>query len=174
MTQESRRKHVLDESAHWHHLANIAERSMHCTCSNAALCKITLTTSYCYHHHYNQYNLQASTKIVTCSILEEKYSLESTDPRESEIRAPPQPLLYLMPIPPNTPFLQQKNYHSLFVARTWQHFIDLLKRKNPRFTAFLDSNLHTRLAIVTENELGLAFPPRNLPKNFVQTRPRFI
>ena len=31
--------------------------------------------------------------------------------------------------------------------------------KNPRFTAFLDSNLHTRLAIVTGNEL----PPRNLP-----------
>ena len=40
--------------------------------------------------------------------------------------------------------------------------------KNPRFTAFSDSNLHTRLAIVTENELGLAFPPRNLPKNFRQ------
>ena len=38
--------------------------------------------------------------------------------------------------------------------------------KNPRFTAFLDSNFHTRLAIVTENELGLAFPPRNLPKKF--------
>jgi len=38
--------------------------------------------------------------------------------------------------------------------------------KNPRFTAFLDSNVHTRLAIVTENELGLAFPPRNLPKKF--------
>ena len=38
--------------------------------------------------------------------------------------------------------------------------------KNPRFTAFLDSNLHTRLAIVTENELGLAFLPRNLPKKF--------
>jgi len=36
--------------------------------------------------------------------------------------------------------------------------------KNPRFTAFLDSNLHTRLAIVTKNELGLAFLPRNLPK----------
>jgi len=35
--------------------------------------------------------------------------------------------------------------------------------KNPRFTAFLDSN-HTRLAIVTENELGLAFLPKNLPK----------
>ena len=38
--------------------------------------------------------------------------------------------------------------------------------KIPRFTAFLDSNLHTRLAIVTENELVLAFPPRNLPKKF--------
>ena len=36
--------------------------------------------------------------------------------------------------------------------------------KNPPFTAFLDSNLHKRLEIVTENELGLAFPPRNLPK----------
>jgi len=41
-----------------------------------------------------------------------------------------------------------------------------LQYKNPRFTAFLDSNLHTRLAIVTENELGLAFSPRNLPKKF--------
>jgi len=38
--------------------------------------------------------------------------------------------------------------------------------KNHRFTAFLDSNLHTRLVIVTENELGLAFPPRNLAKKF--------
>jgi len=38
--------------------------------------------------------------------------------------------------------------------------------KNPRFTAFLDSNLHTRLAIVTANELGLAFPLRNLLKKF--------
>ena len=38
-------------------------------------------------------------------------------------------------------------------------------KKSP-VTAFLASNLHTRLAIVTENELGLAFPPRNLPKKF--------
>ena len=37
--------------------------------------------------------------------LEGKYSLESTDPRESEIRALPQPLPYLMPIPPNTLFI---------------------------------------------------------------------
>jgi len=47
--------------------------------------------------------------------------------------------------------------------------------KNPRFMAFLDSNLHTQLAIVTENELGLAFPPQEpSQKNFVQIRPRFI
>jgi len=47
--------------------------------------------------------------------------------------------------------------------------------KNPRFTVFLDSNLHTRLAIVTENELaGLLFPLGTFPKNFVQIRPRFI
>ena len=36
--------------------------------------------------------------------------------------------------------------------------------KNRRFTAFWGSKIHTRLAIVTGNELGLAFPPRNLPK----------
>ena len=46
--------------------------------------------------------------------------------------------------------------------------------KNSRFTAFLDSILHTRLAIVTENELGFAFPLGTFPKNFVQIRPRFI
>jgi len=44
-----------------------------------------------------------------------------------------------------------------------------------RFTAFLDSNLHTRLTIVTENELGLSFPLRNLPEKFLfQIRSRFI
>jgi len=31
--------------------------------------------------------------------------------------------------------------------------------KNPRYTAFLDSNLHTRLVIGTANELGPAFHP---------------
>jgi len=49
-------------------------------------------------------------------------------------------------------------------------FIDLLvclHWKNRRFTAVLDSKIHTRLAIVTGNELGLAFPPRNLdPSTF--------
>ena len=41
--------------------------------------------------------------------------------------------------------------------------------KNHRFTAFLDSSLHTRLAIVTANELALAFPPRNLPKKIASS-----
>jgi len=46
-------------------------------------------------------------------------------------------------------------------------------KKNHRFTAFLDSKIHTRLAIVTANEPGPSFSPRNLPKNIVQIRPRF-
>ena len=41
-----------------------------------------------------------------------------------------------------------------------------LVRKQEVQLSLRDSNLHTRLAIVTENELGLAFPPRNLPKKF--------
>jgi len=63
--------------------------------------------------------------------------------------------------------------YYLFIMRQvicWFVFVE----KNPRFTPFLDSNLHTRLAIVTENELGLAFPHEPSPKNFVQIRPRFI
>jgi len=44
-----------------------------------------------------------------------------------------------------------------------------------RFTAFLDSNLHTRLTIMTENELGLSFPLSNLPEKFLfQISSRFI
>ena len=60
--------------------------------------------------------------------------------------------------------------YNLFIMRqviclfTLEMFVYI--GKNPRFTAFLDNNLHNRLAIITENELGLAFPPRNLPKKF--------
>jgi len=38
--------------------------------------------------------------------------------------------------------------------------------KIPRFSAFLDSKIHTRLAIVTANPLGLAFSPGTFPKKF--------
>ena len=42
--------------------------------------------------------------------IEGKYSVESTDPREIEIRAPPQPLPYLMPIPPTRFFITNSTY----------------------------------------------------------------
>ena len=63
-------------------------------------------------------------------------------------------------------------YHLFIMRQVICFFVYI--GKNPRFTAFLDSNLHTRLAIVTENDLGLAFPLGTFPKNFVQIRPRFI
>jgi len=58
--------------------------------------------------------------------------------------------------------------YYLFIMRRFVYIANwfVYIGKNPRFTAFLDSNLDTRLAIVTANELGLAFPPRNLPKKF--------
>ena len=99
--------------------------------------------------------------------LEGKYSLESTDPRESEIRAPPHLTIAL-----------KLSCYLFIIAKLFKVKDGCLKfvyiGKNPRFTAFSDSNLHTRLAIVTGNELGLAFSPWNLPKKFVQIRPRFI
>jgi len=92
-------------------------------------------------------------------ITRAKYSLQSTYPRESEIRAPPQLTIAL-----------KLSYYLFLIAKLFKVKDGCLKfvyiGKNPRFTAFLDSYLHTRLAIVTENELGLAFPPRNLPKKF--------
>ena len=66
--------------------------------------------------------------------------------------------------------------YYLFIMRQFVYIANWFAYigKNHRFTAFLDSKIHTLLAIVTANELGLAFPPRNLPKNFAQIRPRFI
>ena len=55
-------------------------------------------------------------------------------------------------------------YYSFIMCQVICWFVYI--GKNPRFTAFLGNNLHTRLANVTENELGLAFPPRNLPRKF--------
>jgi len=96
---------------------------------------------------------------VTSSRLEGKYSLESTDPRENEIRAPAQLTIAL-----------KMSCYLFIIAKLFKVKDCCLKfvyiGKYLRFTAFLDSNLHTRLAIVTENELGLAFPPRYLPKKF--------
>ena len=58
--------------------------------------------------------------------------------------------------------------YYLFIMRRFVYIANwfVYNGKNHRFTAFLDSKIHTRLAIVTANELGLAFPPKNLPKKF--------
>ena len=71
-----------------------------------------------------------------------------------------------MPIPPNTLFITKNLsiYHSPFVARTWQHFIDLLKRKNLQFTAFLDSN-PPPASDRNQKRTWACFSP-NLPKKF--------
>ena len=100
---------------------------------------------------------QDGDKAVYILLLEGKYSLESTDPRESEIRAHPQLTIAL-----------KLSYYLFIVAKLFKVKDGCLKfvymGKNPRFTAFLDINLHTRLAIVTANKLELTFTPRNFPQ----------
>ena len=97
--------------------------------------------------------------------LEGKYSLDSTDPRESEIRAPRQLTIAL-----------KLSYYLFIIAKLFKVKDGCLKfvyiGKKSLVYGVLDSNLHTRLAIVTENELGLAFPLGILLS--VQIRPRFI
>jgi len=70
------------------------------------------------------------------------------------------------------------SYYLFIIAKLFKVKDGYLKfvyiEKNRRFMAFLDSKIHTRLAIVTGNELGLAFPPRKLPKKLRQIRRRFI
>ena len=92
-----------------------------------------------------------------CKLLEGKYSLESTDLRKSEIRAH----LHLQF---SVEWVELRISYLFIMHQVISWFVYI--GKSPQFTAFLDSNLHTGLAIVTENEPGLAFPPRNLPKKF--------
>jgi len=58
--------------------------------------------------------------------------------------------------------------YNLFIMRRFVYIANwfVYFGKNHWFTAFLGSKIHTQLVIVTANELGLAFPPRNLPKKF--------
>jgi len=69
------------------------------------------------------------------------------------------------------------SYYLFIIAKLFKVKDGCLKfiyiGKNARFKAFLDSKIHTRLAIVTANELGLAFPPKNLPKKFRPDPPTF-
>jgi len=56
--------------------------------------------------------------------------------------------------------------YYLFIMRRFVYIANwfVYIGKNHRFMAFLDKNLHTRLAIVTANELGLAFPLGTISK----------
>jgi len=101
------------------------------------------------------------SKEMYCNTKPEgKYSIESTDPRESEIRARRQLTIAL-----------KLSYYLFIIAKLFKVKDGCLKfvyieKKSPVY-GFFDSKIHTRvtrLAIVTANELGLAFPPRNLPK----------
>jgi len=117
-------------------------------------------------------NWQLTTDFIdhTCSLeglscwiintqLDGKYCLESTDPRESEIRAPCQLTIPL-----------KLSYYLFIIAKLFKVKDGCLKFvyniKIPGLRRWLDRNLRTRLAIVTENEFRLAFLPRNLPKKF--------
>jgi len=92
--------------------------------------------------------------------LEGKYAREYRSPQKRNSRPPASAILCWV----NWECITYLLCVKWFVCLYWKLFVYI--GKNPRFTAFLDSNLHTRLAIVTENELGLAFHPRNLPKKF--------
>ena len=84
--------------------------------------------------------------------LEGKYSLESTDPCESEIRN------HL-----RNSLLSELSWECITYLLCVKWFVGLFTlEKNPRFTAFLDSNLHTWLAIVTENELAKKISSRSV------------
>jgi len=62
------------------------------------------------------------------------------------------------------------SYYLFIIAKLFKVKDDCAKLvyvgRNRRFTSFLASKIHTRLAIVTANQSALTFPPRNLPKNF--------
>ena len=76
---------------------------------------------------------------------------------------------FLVPAYPGCPGKEAVKWLLLLLLICWFVYICTLvclHCKNHQFTAFLDSRIHTRLAIVTTNELALAFPPRNLPKKF--------
>jgi len=61
----------------------------------------------------------------------------------------------------------RKRNLGVFVANTWQHLPHLLLEvQNGQFTEFFDGYFHITLPMVTKHELGLPFPPWNLPIKF--------
>jgi len=83
-------------------------------------------------YYYAIYGNTQAHKHTDKTRLEGKYSLESTDPRESKIRASPQLTIAL-----------KLSYYLFIVEKLFKVKDGCLKfvyiGKNPRFTAFLDS-----------------------------------
>ena len=57
-------------------------------------------------------------------------------------------------------------YYLFITSQVICRFVCIGKKSPVYFFWTVTTNFHTRLAIVTENELGLAFPPRNLSNKF--------
>ena len=61
------------------------------------------------------------------------------------------------------------SYYLFIIAKLFKvkdgslKFVYIAKKSPVYGVGVLDSKIHTRLAILTANELALAFPPRNLP-----------
>ena len=108
---------------------------------------------------------QISKKTTTKATRGKVLSWEYRSPRKRNTRPPASVILCWVSWVENVLLIYYAS-SDLLVCLHWK-LVCLHWKKSPVYGVFgLDSNLHTRLAIVTENELGLAFPPRNLPKKF--------
>ena len=113
-------------------------------------------------------SLSETSKCSLCSSqlkLEGKYSREYRSLRQQNSRPPASVILCWVSL----------SWECItYLLICWFVYIAnwcCLHLKNRRFTAFLDSKIHTQLAIVTANELALAIPLGTFPKNFVQICP---
>jgi len=117
---------------------------------------VTLQRSYCI-NIYMPTSLGPIAALKTLETRGKVYSLESTHPRESEFA-------------PTCVRNSLLSYYLFIIAKLFKVKDDCAKLvyvgRNRRFSSFLASKIHTRLAVVTGNELVLTFPPRNLPKKF--------
>ena len=99
--------------------------------------------------------------------LEGKYSLESTDPCESEIHAPRQLTIAL-----------KLSYYLFITAKLFKVKDDCLKFvyniKIPGLRRFWTVTSTPGKRLQPKTNLGLLFPLGTFPKNFIQISPRFI
>ena len=101
---------------------------------------------------------QISKKTTTKATRGKVLSWEYRSPRKRNTRPPASVILCWVSWVENVLLIYYAS--GLFTLQIGFFYIG---KKSPVY-GVLDSQIHTRLAIVTPNELGLAFPPRNLPK----------